>query len=517
MGHKYAELMFTENVKTIQQDKRSRSNYAAMEQGEDYNFLLSKNEAAFIAERDSFYMASVGETGWPYVQHRGGPKGFMKVLDAQTIGFADYSGNRQYISTGNFASNNRVALFFMDYPNRTRLKLSGRVTVIGNEEQDLLQQLTPDNYRARIERGFLIHVEAFDWNCPQHITPRYTEEQVEDIIAQRQHTQTTEKSEALNIGSGPLHLIVTGIRQLANNIRAYELRSHNGEQLPSVTPGSHLKIPVLLANGELSHRHYSICSNPARRDIYEIAVLEKRQGQGGSKAIHQTFQLGTQLHCEYPSNFFDVAANKTQPIVLIAGGIGITPIKALAQYFADQGNPVHLHYAGSSLSHMPFSDRLERALDKNISLYPADENKRMSIKDIIYTADKNSLFFACGPEKMLTEISTIAKQQQLNTNQIRLERFNNIQQENDKGFSIKLIQSDKIIEVLPQQSALDALLSSGVDCNHSCKTGACKQCATVVTKGEIEHRDNILTEQEKATLFCPCVSRAKTDSISIDL
>jgi len=128
--------------------------------------------------RDSFYMASVSETGWPYVQHRGGPQGFIKIIDAQTIGFADFRGNKQYISVGNFNKDDRVSLFFMDYKNKRRLKMLGRVAVVDAAETDILEKLTVADYRARVERGLIIKIEAFDWNCPQHITPRYTEAEV---------------------------------------------------------------------------------------------------------------------------------------------------------------------------------------------------------------------------------------------------------------------------------------------------------------------------------------------------
>ena len=183
MGHKFAELAFTDTVKEIQQSQGSRKAYARMESGEDRHDQLGQLEAEFIAQRDSFYMASVSETGWPYLQHRGGPAGFMRVIDEYTIGFADFSGNRQYVSTGNFQKNDRVSLFFMDYPNQRRLKLLGRVSLVGAQETDLLSRLTMAEYRARVERGFVIKVEAFDWNCPQHITPRYTQSVVDAQVA----------------------------------------------------------------------------------------------------------------------------------------------------------------------------------------------------------------------------------------------------------------------------------------------------------------------------------------------
>lgn len=183
MGHKFAEIAFTPTVKSIQEDQGSRASYARMEDGEDSNNLLSDREAGFIAARDSFYMATASETGWPYVQHRGGPVGFLRVLDETSIGFADFRGNRQYVSVGNLTTDNRVSLFLMDYPNKLRLKLLGRARLIGVDDTAILEKLELPDYRARVERGIVIDVEAFDWNCPQHITPRFTQDEIAQAAA----------------------------------------------------------------------------------------------------------------------------------------------------------------------------------------------------------------------------------------------------------------------------------------------------------------------------------------------
>lgn len=183
MGHRFAEIAFTPSVKEIQTQKGSRSSYARLEGGEALNCRLGAREAGFIGERDSFYMASVSETGWPYIQHRGGPIGFVRVLDQQTLGFADFRGNRQYISVGNLMKGDRVSLFFMDYAHRNRLKLLGRVRLVEATESAVLERLAVPGYRAAIERGFLITVEAFDWNCSQHITPRFSLPEVEAATA----------------------------------------------------------------------------------------------------------------------------------------------------------------------------------------------------------------------------------------------------------------------------------------------------------------------------------------------
>lgn len=145
---------------------------------------LTPEETDFIALRDSFYMATVSETGWPYVQHRGGPVGFLRVLDPGRLGFADFKGNRQLLSTGNLAVTDRVALFLMDYPNRTRLKILGHTRVLdAREHPTLLDQLAPGELRAKVERLFLIDVVSFDWNCPQYITPRFSLSEFEHFAA----------------------------------------------------------------------------------------------------------------------------------------------------------------------------------------------------------------------------------------------------------------------------------------------------------------------------------------------
>jgi uncharacterized protein len=134
------------------------------------------DEVAFIAERDSFYVATVSESGWPYVQHRGGPAGFVKVLDDKTLAFPDFRGNLQYISLGNVAADDRVALIMVDYPRRARLKILAHMEARDlAADPALAARLSLSGYRAKVERAFVLHLETFDWNCPQHITPRYTE------------------------------------------------------------------------------------------------------------------------------------------------------------------------------------------------------------------------------------------------------------------------------------------------------------------------------------------------------
>ena len=177
----FSKIAFTPAVKAAQERMGSRSAYARLERGADAPDALGEDEVSFLAERDSFYMASIGQSGWPYIQHRGGPEGFVRVLDEHTIAFADLRGNRQYISVGNVDGDDRVALIFVDYPNRARLKVLARARIITRaDDPATFARVAGD---APAERVFVLRIEGLDWNCPQHITPRFTEGEVREMAA----------------------------------------------------------------------------------------------------------------------------------------------------------------------------------------------------------------------------------------------------------------------------------------------------------------------------------------------
>ncbi|MGZ8381329.1 MAG: pyridoxamine 5'-phosphate oxidase family protein [Nitrospira sp.] len=179
MATKYLDLTFTDAVCRAQKHYYGRAVNIA---GAHERDPLGQAEAEFIAERDSFYLGSISETGWPYVQHRGGPRGFLHVLNETTLAFADYQGNRQLLTTGNVSVNDRVALFLMDYPNRTRLKILGHARVEdARAHPELVAQLADPKMQSSVERLVFIDVVSFDWNCPKYITPRYSAEEVEEL------------------------------------------------------------------------------------------------------------------------------------------------------------------------------------------------------------------------------------------------------------------------------------------------------------------------------------------------
>ncbi len=181
MSATYLQILTTPSVGRAQAHYYGRARVPANAPERD---PLGPDEQSFILARDSFYLATVSESGWPYLQHRGGAPGFLQVVDATTLAFADYSGNRQLLSTGNLAVNDKVALFLMDYPNRTRLKILGHGRVVdAREHPDLVAKWAETPAQSVVERLFVIDVISFDWNCPQYITPRYSVAEVESAVA----------------------------------------------------------------------------------------------------------------------------------------------------------------------------------------------------------------------------------------------------------------------------------------------------------------------------------------------
>ena len=183
MAKNFAEIAFTDAVKKLQEKHGSRSSYERMEKFSVVDGL-TEGEMSFIQNRDSFYLASIGVKEFPYIQHRGGPKGFLKVLDSKRLGFIDFTGNKQYVSVGNMATNNNVSLIMIDYPTRTRLKIFAKAEIVElKDNPELYDSLDLNDYKFRAERMMIFHIEAYDWNCPQHITPRYTQPEVDKMMA----------------------------------------------------------------------------------------------------------------------------------------------------------------------------------------------------------------------------------------------------------------------------------------------------------------------------------------------
>lgn len=558
MGRAYSDITFTPTVREVQVAMGSREQYAFLDTMSDRGDALTPREAQFIAEADHFFQATVSETGWPYVQHRGGPKGFLKVVDAKTISFADYRGNLHYLSVGNLRRDDRISLILVDFPNRRRLKLLGRVRLVeageSAEADAAIAAVRDDGYGATIERAFVITIEGWDWNCPQHITPRFTEAEVASLMApmraqvQKLKGQLAEAKAALaqassgtgahgapgaagtatgplTLGDGPLALTISGVRQLTPTVRAFELRAADGAPLPPVVAGAHLDVPVRLADGTASTRSYSIASSPDRTDAYEIAVQREPEGKGGSTAAHEDFALGVRLNCSMPKALFSLADEPHGPLeagkaVLIAGGIGITPIKAMAHALAARGLDFELHYAVRGRAQAPFLGELIAAFGERVTIHAKDAGDRLDVEALMRDLGAADHVYTCGPTRLIDGVVAAATAAGVARERVHVERFSaETAKADDREFVVHLVRSGKDIVVPAGRSILEVAEAQGVRVPASCRIGNCGTCATRVIDGTPSHRDEVLTASQKSDerLMCVCVSRADSEALSLDL
>ncbi len=202
MREHVSDIAFTPAVKAVQERKGSRRGYARMEEKGGWQSTITDDLANFIGERDSLYLGTASADGQPYIQHRGGPKGFLKVLDERTLAFADFTGNRQYITAGNLSENDKAYFFLMDYANRRRIKIWGRARVVVDDPK-LLERLADAGYEAVPEQAVVFEIEAWDVNCPQHITPRYTEPEVGSLVAPLQARIADLEAQVAAMGGHP--------------------------------------------------------------------------------------------------------------------------------------------------------------------------------------------------------------------------------------------------------------------------------------------------------------------------
>ena len=426
MARAFAQIGFTPNVRKVQSEMGSRQIYQAFEQGADDFTAIDLTTKNFIAERDSFYMATTNQDGWPYIQHRGGPRGFLKVIGEKTIGFADFSGNRQYLSVGNLHGNNRVCLFLMSYGERRRLKIWGRAQVV--EEMDkpsVVAKLEMSDFRASVERGIVINVEAFDWNCPKYITPRYTRDEIEKIFSQ-EHTKNSRQLKMLPYsGKGSLPMIISAVRQLTKEVRIYELQHAKGADLPGYEAGAHISVPVQLSDGSNSTHAYSLTTIKNRHHFYQIAVKNENTGDGGSHLIHNQWQVGTEINIEAPENFFRLH-NDERHTVLVAGGIGITPIKSMAEELEQRGSSFEIHYSAKSRQAMPFYDELSELFPDKVHFYFSQKPhiNKLVFSTLFCQAGPDAEYYICGPQLFMRAALQAGAEMGIDRTTIHTENFN---------------------------------------------------------------------------------------------
>lgn len=317
-------------------------------------------------------------------------------------------------------------------------------------------------------------------------------------------------------------LVVRGLRQESSSVVSLEVALPGGGTLPEWQPGAHLDL--VLPSGLV--RQYSLCSDPDNLSGYRLAVLREPAGRGGSEELHAQTRLGASLTARGPRNHFRIEDGASH-YLLVAGGIGITPILAMARQLVAAGKSVRLVYCGSSRQTMAFIDELQEIMGDSLALYPKDESGRADLLREINDAPAGTAVYACGPERLLADLER-ATLDTLGQGAFHAEHFaaasppvataDATETADDAPFEIELRQSGCTLTVPPDKSVLDVVLEVNPTFMSSCEEGFCGTCETKVLEGEVEHRDTILSEKERAkndTMFI-CVSRSKCPKLVLD-
>jgi ferredoxin-NADP reductase len=315
--------------------------------------------------------------------------------------------------------------------------------------------------------------------------------------------------------------VVRGRELVTDGVVLLSLGAADGGRLPAWEPGAH--IDLHLADGDGSQlggnpiRQYSLCGNPADHDSYEIAVLEEVGGRGGSCWIHRELEIGALLRVSAPRNNFDLV--DADEYLFVAGGIGITPILPMIRSVAARGKSWRLVYGGRTRRSMAFADYLQSFGGPAVELNPQDETGLLDLSRILGSATSGTAVYCCGPEPLLTalEKSCVGRPVPL-----YLERFAPKNQPSgavDTAFEVELAQSGRLIQVDERTSLLEALDDAGVDIDFSCQEGTCGTCETSVLEGIPDHRDSLLSADERAAneVMFPCVSRCLSSRLVLDL
>lgn len=463
---------------------------------------LNDFQQSWIRRADTFFVASAHPAHGVDVSHRGGRPGFIQVSGPRKLRIPDFSGNSMYNTLGNFTSYPHVGLIFLDFDHGRILQLVGRPEI-------LWQQDNADSGIDGVLRYWEVEVTAWqESDLPFQIEW--------ELIDYSPFIPVPKSSPAAE--SPVLQLQVNHIQDETEHIKWYRMSAADGGVLPSFDPGAHLPVSVRTANGKWELRNYSILSDPADRMQYEIAVLAEPRGRGGSLYLHDCVNAGDTLAASHPENGFamDMGANHS---ILIAGGIGITPLLCMLRTLKAEGKSFELHYSARRWSDLAFSAIIEDVAGKQAHLYASHEpdGGRIDLDKLLAVPKPGVHVYICGPGKMLLAARELALENNWPIDQVHIESFGEAASAEKRALTIILAKSATTLSVPASRSILDVLLGAGIAVPHDCKRGECAMCLTRVLNGEPEHRDLCLTSEERSSSMCVCVSRAKSKVLTLDL
>ena len=460
--------------------------------------LLTADHRDWILRADTLFVASAHPGQGADASHRGGRPGFVQIPHPQTLRIPDYPGNNMFNTLGNFENYPHAGLAFVDFEQGRLLQLTGR-PVIRWDISD------PDGRSGGSGRFWDFEVEA--WR--------------ESALALRLEWEFLDYSTFLppqKHAAGDLVLQVAEIHQETDRIKRFRLRAFDDAALPAFAPGAHLPVTLEIETGERVQRHYSILSAPDERGYYDIAVLYKTRGRGGSRHLHESIRAGDQLMSGQPRNEFPLA-DMAEHSILIAGGIGITPILSLLRSLQERGQSCELHYSARRRSGLAFRKEIEDLVGDRARFYTSQEpdGGRIDLEAILERPNEGVHVYVCGPRRLIGAVRDVAADNGWPTEQIHFENFGAAPTAEDRAITVTLARSGTVLTVPATQSILDTLLDADLAVPHDCKRGECSLCATPVLEGNPEHRDLCLDKNERKEFMCVCVSRALTDHLTLDL
>lgn len=314
-----------------------------------------------------------------------------------------------------------------------------------------------------------------------------------------------------------LTLHVTDIRDEAEGIRSFELRDPGGAELHPFEAGAHLQVEVTLPDGQVALRHYSLLGDPRDRSRYRIAVL-LAGGRGGSRFMHERVAPGSSLRAVPPENGFPLLLEADHSI-LMAGGIGITPILSMVRMLAQEGRSFELHYAARTPARMAFREGIEALAREKAHFYftHGERPQPLDLEALLAPPRSGAHVYVCGPPGMIRAVTSVGQAAGWPKDRIHFEGFGPGQHASDRAIEVHLERSALTVQVGPGETILDAILNAGVWAPSECRRGTCASCMTRVVAGEPDHRDVCLSQALRETYMCTCVSRARSDHLTLDL
>ena len=466
-----------------------------------YGEKLNETQKTLIENADTLFVASAHPDHGVDASHRGGHPGFVHIINNQKLRIPDFAGNSMFNTLGNFVCNPYAGLIFIDFEQGRLLQLTGKAEILWDVDD------------PQKETGGTQRYWQFDIICWQESTLPYRF--AWELLDESPHIPELQRYSNF---SDTLSLQVERIQQETDRVKSFRLRAADGRALPEFLSGAHLRVKVKLPDGSDAKRHYSLLNNPDDRSSYEIGVLKEPEGRGGSLYLHEHIHEGDMLEIQIPKNAFPMTKRANHSI-LIAGGIGITPILSMLHSLSSTKQSFEIHFSARELTGLAFRDRVEQLAGDKAQFYTSGDPKsrHLDLEQLLAKPEPGVHVYMCGPRGMINAVREIASAQGWALSQIHFESFGAQPLADDQAIRVHLAKSNQTITVPADRTILDTLLDAGVSVPHDCKRGECAMCTTRVLSGEPDHRDLCLNAEEKESSMCVCVSRALGEELRLDL